>query len=344
MTDRSDHESTVETRRKNWQVPRAGWVALAVIALVVFFVVDLFVGPAKISLDNLAVIFDTNSVEHVAFFRLRMVESLMAVGIGLSLGLAGGVMQTILNNPLASPFTLGVSSAASFGAALAFVMAVPLVLVTGGALVMALIAVLVIFMAGNYLKMSNSALVLAGIALNFFFDALLSLIQYRASEESLSYIVFWTMGSLSRGSYPQAWTLLICFAIVFAVIMRNSWGLTALKFGDTRAAALGIKVQSVKIVSLLLVSVLTALAVSFAGKIGFIGLAAPHLARRLVSEDQRYYLTTSALIGAMFLLLASSLSKIVVPGVVVPIGIISSLIGIPFLVYALLSQRKQRDA
>ncbi|MDY5152561.1 iron complex transport system permease protein [Actinobaculum suis] len=321
---------------------RFAWVVAAALLVLVCAAVDLLVGPADIKLSNLAVIFDPTSLEHIAFFRMRMPQTLMAIGVGLSLGLAGAVMQTILNNPLASPFTLGVSSAASFGAAVVFVLALPIAYVTGGALVMALLAVLVIFGVGNYLRMSNSALVLAGIALNFFFDALLSLIQYRASEDTLSYIVFWTMGSLSRGSYGQAWALLAVCGVAFLIILKNSWNLTALKFGEERAQALGVPVARVKILCLILVSIVTAVAVSFCGKIGFIGLAAPHLARRFVSEDQRFYVTASALMGAIILLVSSILSKLVVPGVVVPIGIISSLIGIPFLVYALLSQRRRR--
>ena len=323
-------------------LPKGLLIAFAILAVVVLFVVDLCVGPANIKLSNFSTVLDPDSVEHVAFFRMRMPAALMAVGVGMSLGLAGAVMQTIPNNPLASPFTLGVSSAASLGAAIVFVTALPMVFVTGGALLLALVSVLIIFAVGKYIEMSNSSLVLAGIALNFLFDAFLSLIQYRASEESLSYIVFWTMGGLTRASYPQAWILLSTFVVVFAVLLRNAWNLTALKFGEARAEALGVNVGRVKILSLILASILTALAVSFCGKIGFIGLAAPHLARRLVSEDQRFYLTSSAILGAMILLVSSILSKLIVPGVVVPIGIISSIIGIPFLVYALTSQRRQR--
>ena len=330
------------SKARTKSLPKGLLVAFAILAVVVLFVVDLCVGPANIKLSNFSAVLDPDSVEHIAFFRMRMPAALMAVGVGMSLGLAGAVMQTILNNPLASPFTLGVSSAASLGAAIVFVMALPMVFVTGGALLLALVSVLVIFAVGKYIEMSNSSLVLAGIALNFLFDAFLSLIQYRASEESLSYIVFWTMGGLTRASYPQAWILLSTFVVVFAVLLRNAWNLTALKFGEARAEALGVKVGRVKILSLVLASILTALAVSFCGKIGFIGLAAPHLARRLVSEDQRFYLTSSAILGAMILLVSSILSKLIVPGVVVPIGIISSIIGIPFLVYALTSQRRQR--
>lgn len=330
------------SKARTKSLPKGLLVAFAILAVVVLFVVDLCVGPANIKLSNFSAVLDPDSVEHVAFFRMRMPAALMAVGVGMSLGLAGAVMQTILNNPLASPFTLGVSSAASLGAAIVFVMALPMVFVTGGALLLALLSVLVIFAVGKYIEMSNSSLVLAGIALNFLFDAFLSLIQYRASEESLSYIVFWTMGGLTRASYPQAWILLSTFVVVFAVLLRNAWNLTALKFGEARAEALGVNVGRVKILSLILASILTALAVSFCGKIGFIGLAAPHLARRLVSEDQRFYLTSSAILGAMILLVSSILSKLIVPGVVVPIGIISSIIGIPFLVYALTSQRRQR--
>ena len=149
-------------------------------------------------------------------------------------------------------------------------------------------------------------------------------------------LVFWTMGSLSRSSWTTVAALGLAFAVALPLAMRQSWKLTALRLGEERAASFGVDVRRVRVTALARVSLLSALAVAFVGTIGFIGLIAPHIARRLVGEDHRFFLPGSALVGGVILSLASVASKNLAPGVIVPVGIVTSLIGIPFFVAVVL--------
>lgn len=274
--------------------------------------------------------------EQVIVWELRLPQALMAVLVGAALGLAGAEMQTVLDNPLASPFTLGLSEAAAFGAALAIVTGIGVpgvpqeVLVTVNAFAFALLAALLLDAVSRWLGMSAGGVVLFGIALVFSFNALLWLMQYMASAEALQAIVFWIMGSLTRASWTKIGVMAALLALVLPLALRDAWRLTALRLGEDRAASFGIDVARLRRASLLRVALLAGTAVSFVGTIGFIGLVAPHIARRLCGEDHRFYLPASALVGALILSLASIAAKAIVPGAVLPVGIVTALVGVPF--------------
>ena len=254
-------------------------------------------------------------------------------------------MQTILNNPLASPFTLGVSSAAAFGASLAIVLNLGLPgvpagwLIAGNAFLFAALAALALDAAARWAGMNTQGVVLFGIAMVFSFNALVSLVQFVASAEALQNLVFWTMGSLSRSSWASAGALAVAVALALPLALRQSWKPTALRLGEERAASFGVDVRRVRVAALARVSLLSALSVAFVGTIGFIGLVAPHIARRLFGEDHRYYLPGSAPTGATILSLASLASKNLMPGVIIPVGIVTSLVGIPFFVSVVMRRR-----
>jgi len=278
---------------------------------------------------------------------LRLPIALMAVLVGAMLGAAGAEMQTILNNPLADPFTLGISSAAAFGAALAIVMGAELVpigseaLVTVNAFLFALLTAYLLYLLTRLRGATSETMVLLGIALMFTFNALLSLLQYAASDVQLMQIVFWMMGSLSRASWDKLAICALVLVLVVPYFLSRSWALTALRLGDERAASLGIDAQRLRLTVLLGVSLLAATAVSFVGTIGFVGLVGPHIARLVVGEDQRFFLPLSMLAGALMMSLTSILSKSITPGVIYPVGIITALIGIPFFVSLVLSVRRR---
>ena len=281
----------------------------------------------------------------VIVWDIRLPQALMAALVGAALGLAGAEMQTILNNPLASPFTLGVSSAAAFGASLAIVLNLGLPgvpagwLIAGNAFLFAALAALALDAAARRAGMNTQGVVLFGIAMVFSFNALVSLVQFVASAEALQNLVFWTMGSLSRSSWASAGALAAAVALALPLALRQSWKLTALRLGEERAASFGVDVRRVRVEALARVSLLSALSVAFVGTIGFIGLVAPHIARRLFGEDHRYYLPGSALTGATILSLASLASKNLMPGVIIPVGIVTSLVGIPFFVSVVMRRR-----
>jgi iron complex transport system permease protein len=197
-----------------------------------------------------------------------------------------------------------------------------------------------VYLIGGARKATAEGLVLAGIALLFLFQALTSLLQMVASPESLQQVVFWLFGSLQKSTWPKLWALLAVLAVCAPLLVRDVWGLTALKLGDARAAALGVRVQALRIRCFVLISVLTGIAVAFVGTIGFVGLVAPHVARMFIGEDQRGLLPASALMGAVLLSLASVASKTLSPGAILPIGIVTSLIGVPFFIWMVLRTRR----
>ncbi|KQN63766.1 iron chelate uptake ABC transporter family permease subunit [Erwinia sp. E602] len=310
---------------------------------------DFTLGPSGLSLATLwQTLISPESVDagtRVIVWDIRLPYALMAVVVGLGLGLAGAEMQTILNNPLASPFTLGVSSAAAFGAALAIVLGIGIPgipdqwFISANAFVFALLAALMLDAVTRWTQVSTSGVVLFGIALVFTFNALVSMMQFIASEDTLQGLVFWTMGSLARSSWDKLAVLSIALLILVPISMMSAWKLTALRLGEDRAVSFGIDVRRLRLGTLLRISIISALAVAFVGPIGFIGLVAPHIARMVFGEDHRFYLPASALTGALVLSLASVASKNILPGVIIPVGIVTSLVGVPFFLSIILRHR-----
>lgn len=298
-----------------------GALALAILGSLLL---DFTMGPSGLSLSSLwQTLLDPAAADagtRVIVWDIRLPYALMAVVVGFALGLAGAEMQTILNNPLASPFTLGVSSAAAFGAALAIVLGIGIPgipdqwFISANAFIFALFAALMLDGITRWTRVATSGVVLFGIALVFTFNALVSMMQFIASEDTLQGLVFWTMGSLARASWDKLGILFGVFAVLLPLSMMSSWKLTALRLGEDRAVSFGIDVRRLRLTTLLRISILSALAVAFVGPIGFIGLVAPHIARMIFGEDHRFYLPASALIGALVLSMASVASKIWCPG------------------------------
>ncbi|WP_273830225.1 FecCD family ABC transporter permease [Serratia bockelmannii] len=323
-----------------------GVLALAILGSLLL---DFTMGPSGLSLSSLwHTLLDPAAADagtRVIVWDIRLPYALMAVVVGFALGLAGAEMQTILNNPLASPFTLGVSSAAAFGAALAIVLGIGIPgipdqwFISANAFIFALFAALMLDGITRWTRVATSGVVLFGIALVFTFNALVSMMQFIASEDTLQGLVFWTMGSLARASWDKLGILFGVFAVLLPLSMMSSWKLTALRLGEDRAVSFGIDVRRLRLTTLLRISMLSALAVAFVGPIGFIGLVAPHIARMIFGEDHRFYLPASALIGALVLSMASVASKNLVPGVIIPVGIVTSLVGVPFFLSIILRHR-----
>ncbi len=319
--------------------------------LIAVFVLDIMTGPAWLSVSQVfsaLLSSDQADPSHVVIVQLiRLPVAVMAVVVGASLGLAGGEMQTILDNPLASPYTLGISAAAGFGAGLALIMGIGVVpwaehvLVPVNAFIFSLGTSLVIYALAKLKNAQSETIILTGIALLFLFNALNALLQYHASLEDLQAMVFWLFGSLMKASWTKALIALAVMALVLPFLTRNTWRLTALRLGDQKAMSLGVNVERLRLQTMILISILTAAAVCFVGTIGFIGLVAPHIARILVGEDQRFFLPCSALSGALLLSAASVGSKLVVPGAIYPIGIITAFIGVPFFLSVILGKRKR---
>lgn len=335
-------------RNMRWRRILCLGVLLAIIVCSVL--IDFTLGPSGLPFHELlSTLMDPANADpttSVIVWQIRLPYALVAVAVGLALGLAGAEMQTILNNPLASPFTLGLSQAAALGAALAIILdlSIPGVpvewVIPVNAFFFALLSALLLDLVSRWGKMDTSGVVLFGIALVFSFNALVALVQFVSTADALQGLVFWTMGSLTRASWQKVGILFLVLAIILPFSMRNAWKLTALRLGEDRATSFGINVRRLRLGSLLRISLLSGIAVAFVGTIGFIGLIAPHIARRLVGEDHRFYLPASGLVGAVVLSLASVASKNLVPGIIVPVGIVTALVGIPFFIAIVFGSRR----
>ena len=325
------------------------FILIGLLICAVSFITDVIVGPASLTLRDvwLAVMqaSEVSKNADVIIWSIRLPTAVMALLVGASLGIAGSGMQTILDNPLSSPYTLGISAGAGFGASLVVVIGLSSLeflgefMVPFGAFVFAGLTSFFIYSINKIKNFSSETMILAGIGMMFLFQALQSLMQYMATPEALQNIVFWTMGSLTKANWLSISIVLVALLVMLPLMMRESWRLTALKLGDEKASGLGVNVEHLRVKIFLFISIITAVAVSFVGTIGFIGIVGPHIARMLVGEDQRYFLPLSAVCGMVILSLASIASKMLIPGAMFPIGIVTAIIGVPFF-FSLVLTRK----
>ncbi|WP_288729231.1 iron ABC transporter permease [uncultured Fusobacterium sp.] len=309
--------------------------------LLFLILLNVSVGSSHITiLEILEIIFrNEGRGNHVMIVKqVRMPMALMAVVVGASLGIGGCEIQSILRNPIASPYTLGITSAASFGAAMGLLLNSNIfflpdtLAVTGNAFFFTVLVSLGIYVFSFQKRISKTAIILFGIALNFLFSSLTMILQYIAEEDKLQSLIFWTFGSLLKTTWNKFYFVFWVLLFTSIVLYRNAWKLTAMTLDDNKARSIGVPVERLRRRTILIVSLLSAVSVSFVGTIGFVGLVAPHISRQFVGEDQRFFMPLSALLGAVILSCSFLLSKLIIPGVILPIGLVTSVIGIPFFI------------
>lgn len=278
---------------------------------------------------------------------VRLPRIACAALAGGALALAGLLMQAIFRNPLVSPYTLGVSDGASFGASLAIVLSAQAASVSLGryltpllAFVFAMVAMLLVYGISRVVRNSTPTLVLTGVAVGYLFSALVSTIKYVANVQQLPELVFWRMGSLMGLRWNVVAVLLVMLSVCVIVSLWRAWDLNALALGREEALALGVSYGRVQILTFVLATVLTATAVSFTGVIGFVGLISPHVARMLVGSDHRYTIPAAVLFGAVLMLLADTLARTLFAPTEIPVGIVTSFIGVPFFLYLIIRRRR----
>ena len=273
----------------------------------------------------------------VVVFNIRLPRICAALICGWGLSLSGLGIQSLLKNPLGSPSTLGISQGAAFGAALSIVvLGGQVVSVTASAFAGAMVATLVILLLARLKRLSPEAVILAGVALSSLFASATILIQYLATETELAMVVFWTFGDVARSSWIE---LLILAGIVlplsFGFIFLR-WDLNAMSSGEDAARGLGVSVDRVRILGMVAAALIAALATAFHGVIAFVGLIAPHMARRLVGDDHGLLIPFSAVLGALLLLSADTIGRALIGSGALPVGVITSFLGAPMFLYLLM--------
>lgn len=287
----------------------------------------------------------TDPVAESTLWVIRFPRILMAIAVGAALATAGAVMQAIFGNPLAEPGVVGVSSGAALGAAAAIVLgltafgeyAIAVVAFAGG-----LLATLLVYAVSRANGRTEVVtLLLTGIAVNAFAGAGLAFVLFAADTASREQIVFWQLGSLNGSLWNEVVVVAVVavVGIVLAVLLARRYDLLAL--GERNARHLGLDVERLRIVSIVLVALLTGVAVAFVGIIAFVGLVVPHVVRMVLGPRHRSLLVASAFGGAVLLLAADLLARTVVPGAELPIGMLTSLVGGPFFFFLLYRQRRR---
>lgn len=322
--------------------------------LAALFLVSLKCGSASIGikegifavLSKIFPYFTSSKFAQTIIWELRLPRICMAIVAGASLSLAGVVMQNILRNPLASPYTLGVASGAGFGAALAIVLGAGFLKFTNewmiitNAFVFSLLPAFVILGLVRFKSATSSTLVLAGIAMMYLFSAGLSLLQYLGEEHEVTAVVYWLFGSLSKASWRRLEIVATITFLLAIPLIFWSWDFNALSLGDEVALSLGVNVKRIRLLGMVIASLITAGTISFLGTIGFIGLVAPHMTRIVIGGDHRFLLPASSLLGAIILLAADTAARTILSPVVLPVGILTSFLGVPLFLYLILKRRR----
>ena len=346
--DLRDEMYTAKIRRKRF-ITRVAFMAFVLLS-----VYSLTTGSFDIEVKDiiLALFKKGNKLHQTILIGSRLPRLAATILTGAILAVAGAVMQCVLNNPLASASTLGVSHGAAFGAALGIV-------VFGGGVVNSTsdtaleinnpyIVTLCAFVFGSatavgilavsQLKKGIDAagLILAGVAISALFAGGSTLLQYFADETKLSAVVFWTFGNLGCADWQAVKILGTVFLAVLAYTSFNRWNYNAMCGGSETAKSLGVDVKNFMLFNMLIASLASSVAVSFVGIIGFIGLISPHITRLLTGNDYRYLIPVSAVMGALILIAADLFARMIIAPVILPIGAVTSFLGGPVFLFLLI--------
>jgi iron complex transport system permease protein len=343
-------------KRKYYQIRFGIGVAL----LAVLIVVALNCGVARISvgqslriiasripgLNHWIPVYDIDRSAVTILLNLRLPRILLALVAGAGLAVAGAAFQGIFKNPMAEPYVLGISSGTALGAALAMAMGLEanlmgFGLITFSAFVAGLITAMTVYRIARIgRKTPTVTLLLSGIAVNFFLTASISLIM-TFKREQIERIVMWTMGSVAAANWTEVLMVSPLVLLATGVLSIYSRDLNLVLLGDETAQSLGVEVEKVKRAILGVSTLLVAAIVSVSGIIGFVGLIVPHMVRILCGPDHRAVIPFSALGGAALLIGCDTLARTLVPPSEIPVGIITSLFGVPFFLYLLVKGKKK---
>jgi len=322
-----------------------GCVLLFLIIICSISVGPVFIPPEEV-LKTLMGISVTENWDTI-IWDIRLPEVIAGIIAGVALAIAGVAMQSILRNPLGEPYTLGISSAAAFGAAFSvmFLSAGKVgdgitilnpYLTTVVAFVFSLLATLMILILSRYRASSPEVMVLAGVAIGSLFVAARMFIEYFASDIELASIIFWTFGDLSRAGWDEIWLMGITTFIIGVYFFHHRWSFNAIDAGDETAQSLGVDVKRIRLTGMVAASFLAAIVTSFLGVIGFVGLVAPHMVRRIIGDDNRYLIPGSCVAGAIMLLGSDTVARIILAPTVIPVSILTAFLGVPLFLYLLM--------
>ncbi|KUG15798.1 iron(iii) dicitrate transport system permease protein [hydrocarbon metagenome] len=330
------------------------WILGGIVTLSALLVLSISVGAVAISPYEVLMTLLGQNVStkwDAIIWNIRLPQALTAIVAGVGLSVAGVAMQSILRNPLASPFTLGISNAGAFGAAIAVVVigtgrmtstiasAITInnpYLTTTVAFIFCLLATGVILLISKIRGASPEVMILAGVALSSLFTAGTMFLQYFSDDAQLAAVVFWAFGDVARASWQSLTLMAAIVAIACIYFIANRWNYNAIDAGDETAKGLGVNVERLRNIGMIVAALVTAVIVSFLGVIGFVGLVCPHMVRRIIGDEQRFLIPGSMVMGGILLLASDTVARIIVAPYVLPVAVLTAFMGAPVFLYLLL--------
>ncbi len=334
-------------------------VFVLAILLGVALLVALSLGAAHLPLVDVAKSLLRISVPRqceLIVWQIRLPQALVAMVAGAGLAISGAVMQSILRNPLGSPFTLGISHAAAFGAAFSVMLLGSGVmgstqtgsiqitnpsLTAGAALLCSLVATGLILVISRLRNTTAEAMILTGVALGALFTAGTIFLQFFADDVQLAAMVFWTFGDTARASWSELGMLTVIITLASLYFIANSWNYNLMDAGDETARGLGVKVEKLRLASMLVASLATSVIIACLGIIGFVGLVVPHMIRRILGGDHRFLLPATLLLGALLLLVADTAARLILAPHILPVSILTAFLGAPLFMYLIIRGYRQ---
>jgi iron complex transport system permease protein len=334
------------------------FILILALALGIGLVLAVSLGSAVIPWPEVLKSLVRLSTDHrfeIIIWNIRLPQALTAIAAGAGLSVSGTAMQCILRNPLGSPFTLGISHAAAFGAALSVMFsgselwgarqenaaALAPVLTTSSAFAFSLAAAGVIIAIARMRGATPEIMVLTGVALGALFTAGTMFLQFFADDQELAAMVFWTFGDTGRADWGDLGLLAVVCALSSLFFLVQAWSYNAIDAGDETAKGLGVRVERVRMVGMLVASLLTAVIIAFLGIIGFVGLVVPHMVRRLIGSDHRFLLPASILGGGLLLLLSDTAARLIISPHVLPVSVLTAFLGAPVFIALIIRGRSR---
>lgn len=341
--------------RDSYRRTRARRISFILVCIVVCLILSIYsvtIGPYPMTMGDVIDVLwnfitmqpqDDTTIAHIVL-NLRLPRIIGGIICGFALAVCGAAMQSMMKNPLADPYTMGISSGAGFGAALAMILGIELIAGGGivvNAFVFAVIPAVIILFLSRFRKATPTMMVLCGISLMYLFNALTQLFMLIADPDDMSAVYEWMVGSLDGVSYDELLLVLLVTVIGSLYVQYMANQLNVMGIGDESAQTLGVDVERRRLVILMVITLVAASVVSFTGVIGFVGLVAPHIARTLIGSDNRYLIPASGVVGSLLLVASDILARTIASPVMLPVGVITACVGGPLFMLLILRSTKE---
>lgn len=341
--------------RDSYRRTRARRISFILVCIVVCLILSIYsvtIGPYPMTMGDVIDVLwnfitmqlqDDTTIAHIVL-NLRLPRIIGGIICGFALAVCGAAMQSMMKNPLADPYTMGISSGAGFGAALAMILGIELIAGGGivvNAFVFAVIPAVIILFLSRFREATPTMMVLCGISLMYLFNALTQLFMLIADPDDMSAVYEWMVGSLDGVSYDELLLVLLVTVIGSLYVQYMANQLNVMGIGDESAQTLGVDVERRRLVILMVITLVAASVVSFTGVIGFVGLVAPHIARTLIGSDNRYLIPASGVVGSLLLVASDILARTIASPVMLPVGVITACVGGPLFMLLILRSTKE---